>query len=112
MRAVMIFPHAQQIYDKFNATKLNKLKNDLFEAAIHYARIRTDWYFMHDDERRANDEARTRAHDAFIDCCNILSREMIKAGEDADWRKYLSNDRKEIGDFACYLHCIVGLNAR
>ena len=108
----MIFPHAQHIYDKLNTTKLNKLKKDLFEAAFNYARIRADWNLMEEDEKRANDEARTRAHNTFIDCCNILSREMIKAGEDADWRKYLGNDRKEIGDFACYIHCIIGLNER
>ena len=108
----MIFQHAQLIFDKLNTTKLNKLKNDLFEAAFQYARIRADWYLMDDEERKVNDEARTRAHDAFIDCCNILSREMIKAGEDADWRLYLGSDRKEMGDFACYLHCIIGLNGR
>lgn len=108
----MIFPHAQHIYDKLNTTKLNKLRNDLFEAACNYARIRTGWYFLDDDEKRASDETRTRAHDTFIDCCNILSREMIKAGEDADWRKYLGNDRKESGDFACYMHCIIGLVER
>lgn len=108
----MIFPHAQMIYYKLSETKLIKLKNELLEAAINYARIRADWHFMDIDERKDNDEIRTRAHDAFIDCCNILSREMIKAGEDADWRLYLGNDRREIGDFACFLHCIVGLNGR
>jgi hypothetical protein len=108
----MIFLHSKQIYDKLNTTKLNKLKNNLIEAAFNYARIRADWYFMDEAEKRANDEARTRAHDTFIDCCNILSREMIKDGENADWRLYLGNDRKEIGDFACYLQCFVGLNER
>jgi hypothetical protein len=108
----MIFLHAKQIYDKLDTTKLSKLKNNLFEAAFNYARIRADWYLMDEAEKRANDEARTRAHDTFIDCCNILSREMIKAGENADWRLYLGSDRKEIGNFACYLHCFVGLNER
>lgn len=112
MRATMIFPHAQHIYDKLNTTKLNKLKNDLFEAACIYARIRANWYFMNESDKINNDETRTIAHNTFIDCCNILSREMIKAGEDADWRKYLGTDRKEIGDFACYIHCIIGLNER
>jgi hypothetical protein len=112
IRDRMIFPHAQQIYNKLNTTKQNKLKNDLIEAAFIYARIRAGWYLMDDEERKVNDEARTRAHDAFIDCCNILSREMNKAGEDADWRLFLGTDRKEIGDFACYLHCIIGLNGR
>lgn len=108
----MTLANAHQIFDRMDKTGLKKLKNELIEAAIIYARIRTDWYFMEDDERRANDETRTRAHNTFIDCCNILSREMIKAGEDAKWRMMLGNDRKIIGDFACYIHCFIGLAKR
>ncbi len=37
---------------------------------------------------------------------------MAKAGEDVAWRTVLGEDRKNIGDFACYLHCILGLRSR
>ena len=46
------------------------------------------------------DGTRTAAHNALIDALNILSRAMIKAGEDTTWRKQLGNDRQEIGDLA------------
>ncbi len=37
---------------------------------------------------------------------------MIKSNEDANWRMELGNDRKEIGDFACYVQCFLGLTSR
>ncbi len=108
----MTFEKSISIFEKINSTKLQKLKEDLFETAIRYARIRTDWYFMSDEEKRSNDDLRTKTHNTLIDACNILSRKMIKANEDASWRTDLGNDRKEIGDFACYVHCFLGLSAR
>lgn len=108
----MTIERAQIIFHGINSTKLIKLKNELFETAIRYARIRTDWYFMDNDEKQSSDELRTRTHNSLIDACNILSREMIKAGEDASWRIKLGNDRREIGDFACYVHCLLGLSTR
>ena len=55
---------------------------------------------------------RTAAHDRLIDACNILSRQMAKEGEDNSWRADLGEDRRRIGDFACMLHCLLGLRAR
>jgi hypothetical protein len=108
----MKFEKYKSVFEKINSTKLKRLEVDLFETAIRYARIRTDWYFMTKEEKMTDDELRTRAHNTFIDACNILSREMIKANEDASWRIELGNDRKEIGDFACYVHCFLGLVSR
>lgn len=108
----MTFEKSLSIFEKINSTKLQKLKEDLFETAIRYARIRTDWYFMTDDDKINNDNLRTRTHNALIDAFNIISREMIKVNEDASWRLDLGNDRKEIGDFACYVHCFFGLASR
>ena len=100
------------IYEKMNTRELTKLKEGLITAAIRYARIRTDWKLMRLEERKEKDSERTFAHNAFIDSCNILSRNMLKAGEDISWRQLMSDNRKEIGDFACYLHCILGIEAR
>ena len=103
---------ATLIYEKMETRKLAGLKDDLIKAAIRYARIRTDWKTMTLDERKEKDNERTFAHNAFIDACNILSRNMVKAGEDIAWRQMMSDNRKEIGDFACFLHCILGIEAR
>jgi hypothetical protein len=37
---------------------------------------------------------------------------MADNDEDITWRKMLGDDRKAIGDFACYLHCILAIQAR
>jgi hypothetical protein len=57
-------------------------------------------------------QARTAAHNAFIDSCNILSRQMAKSEESTAWRGTLGTDRREIGDFACFIALFVGLAAR
>ncbi|MCF7793897.1 MAG: hypothetical protein K9N09_09140 [Candidatus Cloacimonetes bacterium] len=103
---------ANQIYNEIKDTKLQHLLDDLIEYAIRYSRIRTDYYLLSVKEKMEKESSRTSAHNVFIDCCNILSRNMLKNGEDNSWRKKLGTDRKEIGDFACYLHCILGIMAR
>jgi hypothetical protein len=37
---------------------------------------------------------------------------MKASGETNTWRELLGYDRKDIGDFACFIHCILGLSAR
>ncbi len=108
----MNFDQAYSIYQQIEGSKLTQLKNEFYRAAIRYARIRTDWALADQEERIAMDRMRTIAHNAFIDSCNILSRNMKTAGEDYHWRERLGTNRGEIGDFACYLHCILGLSAR
>lgn len=36
----------------------------------------------------------------------------MRGGENATWRKELGDDRKTIGDFACYLNFIFDIKAR
>jgi hypothetical protein len=103
---------AADIYRAIQATRHTPLADDLLKAAVRYARIRADWALASGDEREAMDERRTSAHNAFIDCCNILSRNMARSGEDNAWRALLGDDRKILGDFACHLHCVLGLQAR
>jgi hypothetical protein len=103
---------ASTVYKAIRKTSLVLLADDLVKAAIQYARFRTDWAVATVEGRKDMDTARSRAHEALIDACNILSRNMAKIGEDNRWRVVLGADRKEIGDFACYLHCLLGLQAR
>jgi len=103
---------AQKILEMIEKTTLTGLIDDLLKTAVRYARIRTDWRFLTLDDKKEKDQTRTLAHNAFIDCCNILSRNMQKNGENHSWRKILGEDRKNIGDFACYLHCVLGIQSR
>lgn len=91
---------------------LSDLQHDLFRAAVRYANLRAQWCLEDFESRREMDDERTRAHNAFIDSCNILSRNMAREGLDTSWRADLGDDRKTIGDFACYVHTYLGLSAR
>jgi len=103
---------ANKLFDGINKTSLLLLKSDLINYAVEYSKIRVDWYLAGEVEKDQMEDLRRAKHNAFIDSCNILSREMIKKGEDASWRKVLGNDRITIGDFACFLSLIIALKAR
>ena len=106
------FKNAEEIFNLIELSKLNSLKQNLYASAIRYAQIRTDWEFKTIDERSEIDKERTFAHNIFIDSCNILSRNQLKDVEDNNWRIKLGNDRKNIGDFACYISLFLGLRNR
>ena len=108
----MEFENARTILNGIESTCLEALKADLYEAAVRYAGIRASWFLSSREERRSAELARKAAHNRFIDSCNILSRNMRASGEDNAWRSLLGEDRKEIGDFACYLTAILGVRAR
>ena len=104
---------ARRILDTVERSSVPEaLRRQWLEAAIRYAELRVVWWMAAPDERRNMDASRTAAHDAFIDCCNILSRAMATAGEANAWRAEIGTERGEIGDFACILHGVLGLKAR
>jgi hypothetical protein len=110
------YDSAKKIFERLESIRdpgLACLKDDMYELALKYAQIRARWNFLDEEERGAQSRTRSAVHDAFIDSCNILSRAILKEGSgDSEWRRILGKDRKEIGDFACYLTCLLGLTAR
>jgi hypothetical protein len=107
----MIIEVATKAFEEIRDTRHGDLRHDLIRAAASYAQHRAEWYLAATEERGCMGQARTVAHNAFIDCCNILSRQMAKSGESTGWRGMLGVDRREIGDFACYVALFVGLAA-
>lgn len=107
----MNYEKAILLLSSIESSKLIKLKRSFYSAAINYAKIRMDYY---EDEsgRPAIESVRTISHNVFIDECNIISRNMLKNGEDASWRKELGSDRKEIGDFACFIALLKSFETR
>ena len=89
-----------------------QLKQELVLCAVRYARLRTDWQLSDPEGRCEMAARRTAAHNTLIDAANILSRTMLKAGEDTAWRRKLGDDRKEIGDWACHVQAHLGILAR
>lgn len=108
----MTLDEASKIHQQICSSQWGELVDELVSCAIRYAELRVAWARASIEERIEIDATRTRAHEAFIDACNILSRNMASAGEDNSWRAAIGNDRKTIGDFACLLHCVIGIQAR
>src|SRR4051794_30341713 len=100
------------IYRTIGASQWIDLRQDLVDVAIRDARARVDWLLADPAKQQEMGHDRTVTHNALIVACDILARNMAKSGEDASWRQVLGDDRKRIGDFACYLHCLLGLKAR
>jgi hypothetical protein len=88
------------------------LRLQLQRSAIRYTNMRVEWLFMTSAERLEVDRQRTAAHNAFIDSVNILSRAMGQVGQDNSWRQVLGENRRDLGDFACYLVAHLGILAR
>jgi len=103
---------ARSCYELIKDSALDSLLKSLYNHAIEYAHLRSQWMLMNNEQRREIDPRRTMAHNAFIDSANILSRNMAKVGEDNSWREVLGDDRKRIGDFACYLALYLSLEGR
>jgi len=110
--AEMDWEKATRIAHAIGSSRLQVVKMGLFRKAADYARTRVDWQLATAEERLVMDPARTKSHDAFIEACDMMARCMEDEREDFSWRVDLGKDRKEIGDFACYLHLILGLVAR
>jgi hypothetical protein len=109
---------AEEIYEKmlaeidFNDSDVKELWDDLIKNAIEYVSIRSQWLTFAREERMEKDPARTSVHNSLISSFNVLSRYLEKIGKDVSWRARIGEDRKRIGDFACYIVFIFGLNAR
>ena len=103
---------ALRAYTQLSQTRLSDLRKSLLKAAVRYTAIRAEWHFMSVIEKMAADPGRTIAHNRFIDACNILSREQVRIGEDAGWRAEIGTERKQIGDFACWVNCWVAISER
>lgn len=108
----MDIEEANHIYEIISSSKFKSLSDKLVKSAANYAQIRVTWYFSNLDEKIEIDKERTLAHEALIDSCNALARNMKASGEDYSWRATLGIDRKTIGDFACFVHAIIGIRSR
>lgn len=108
----MDIDRATTAFEAIRATQHESLRHDLIRAAVNYAHYRAEWFLAEPEQRREMEQDRTTAHNAFIDACNILNRQMAKSGESPHWRELLGADRKEIGDFACFVVLFVSLGSR
>ena len=92
-----------------------EILGEYFAAAAKYAGIRAGWNRLSREEKAVTDDNRTACHNKVIFHLNILSRYLASKGKDISWRDDLGDEkenRKKIGDFACYVALMEGLDAR
>ena len=95
-----------------------ELYEDLVKQCTKYAEYRINWLLYNREEKINKDSYRSSCHDTLIIKFDILSRYIKSLGISTDWREELGDvklnplNRKKIGDFACYIAFINGLNAR
>lgn len=116
MNNTLQYQEALEIYQSMteNLNRSDKdildLYNRLLEKSVRYAHIRAEWNALTREEKLEKDESRTATHDSFISSINIISRTEGEIG--SQWREKLGNDRKRVGDFACYIFLFRSLEAR
>src|SRR5512136_2064342 len=103
---------ATKLAYEIGKTKLAEERREFFGKAVAYAQVRVAWQLATPAERVQMDVQRRAIHNSFIEACDALCENMRQEGEDVSWRKELGSNRQEIGDFACYIHLVLGLVAR
>jgi len=81
-------------------------------ASLRYFNLRFKWYFADMNKKKEMDQERMAAHNALIGSWNALCRYMNNHNIVLDSRALFPNDRKDIGDLACYCCVIIGIMSR
>lgn len=97
---------------KCSAEDKMEFYDDFIRRALKYSAYRCEWEYMSREDKLAEDKYRTSSHDAFIASLNLLSRLAAADGIDVSWREELGDDRKRIGDFACFVAYMTGISNR
>ncbi|MDD6356384.1 MAG: hypothetical protein PUG26_08625 [Oscillospiraceae bacterium] len=110
--------HAEMLAEIGTDVDALELYDELIKIATRYATIRANWLLLSREEKNEQDSGRTSCHNSVIIHFNMLARYLKQQGNTAAWRDKLGYEeddpynRKAIGDFACYLAFVNGINAR
>ena len=107
--AVEIYALMQDNLDRTDGDVM-ELYNRMLQKAVRYATTRAEWHMLTREEKLERDESRSMLHDSFISSINIIARAEGEIG--TQWRERLTDDRKRIGDFACYVALFLAIDAR
>ncbi len=110
--ALRIYTKMTECIEKCTLEDKMDFWNDFLRRAAEYTNVRNKWELMSQSERMEADAGRTLTHDGFITSVNVISRIAAKEGVDHSWREELGEDRKRIGDFACFVTYITGISNR
>ncbi len=109
----------EKLYDQldFQDEDIAEFYETLVERAGAYAGMRLRWSVMETGERLAEDDERTRLHNAYLNALSMMRTVLDKKGKSVEWYSMLGEDiekrnRKRAGDFACYLVLFRSLGER
>ncbi len=101
---------------------LQELYRDFLNSCINYANMRAEWSLMSKEQQVDKDSYRTSLHDGVLMNLAILKRYMDSNQIPTGWYSNLIPDadvdikdqpyRKLVGDFACHVADILGIEAR
>ena len=109
--------HAEMLAEIGAGMEALELYDELIKVATRYAAIRANWLLLSREEKNEQDSGRTSCHNSVITHFNMMARYLKQQGKAAAWRDELGYEednpynRKAIGDFACYLAFVNGINA-
>ncbi|MDY2776597.1 MAG: hypothetical protein SOV02_08915 [Streptococcus infantarius] len=86
--------------------------NEFISASVDYAKTRGEWLLLSREEKQAKDEARTVKHNKVIYTLKIFIAYSQQKGFAIDWFETIKDNRKQIGDLACYIAYVYAVNAR
>ncbi|MEK5288135.1 hypothetical protein MKY69_00675 [Streptococcus sp. FSL R7-0212] len=117
-KGIISFSEAEQIYSNL-INSSNQLDKEFQEEwttfvllCVEYASARGKWLTLSREEKLANDEARTVTHNKVIYQLKLLKGLANEQDNDITWFESFNDDRKRIGDFACYVAYIYSINGR
>lgn len=110
--------HKEMISEIQEDEAAQDLYDEIIKTAIDYVGIRASWAIMTKEEKNERNPKRTECHNMLITKFDALAGYLREHDKAAAWREILGYEeenkycRKRIGDFACYLAFINGLNTR
>ena len=117
-KGIISFSEAEQIYSNL-INSSNQLDKEFQEEwttfvllCVEYASARGKWLTLSREEKLANDESRTVTHNKVIYQLKLLKGLANEQDNDITWFESFNDDRKRIGDFACYVAYIYSINGR
>jgi hypothetical protein len=115
---ILSFEEAAEIMDSIipstgsNTPEVGELIKAMVCCAIDYAGIRARWGLLSTIEMARMNQTRSQYHDLFIQAIDNLAGYLMENRTKIEWRELLGDDRKRIGDFACYISYIKGIDSR
>lgn len=116
MENILMYEEAKQIYQVMEEN-LDRQDEDIMEIyhrmidkAVRYAHVRAEWQKLTWEQKLEKDESRTALHNSFISNLDVIARTEGETGK--EWRERLTEDRKRIGDFACYIALFLAIDSR